>query len=238
MTDKPTIGILAGMGPRSTGPFVDMVVDACRRIYSAKHDIDFPPIMIYSLPTPFYPDIEPDHDAMQTAIIEGLQRLAGTGVAFIAMPCNTAHLYYDALAEACPAPLLNMLTTAMDALPSKADEVAVFGTRPTIEAGFYQTTLARRGKGWVVRPDWQERVDKLLIWQKEGKDPEKARLRWRALLDEAREAGADTAILACTDLNTIPLKNEPPLSLFDATRILAEATVHRWLDARNETSAP
>jgi hypothetical protein len=27
------IGILAGMGPKSTGPFVDKVVDECRKIY-------------------------------------------------------------------------------------------------------------------------------------------------------------------------------------------------------------
>ena len=231
----PTIGILAGMGPRSTGSFVDKVVAACQRQYGAKHDIDFPPMMIYSLPTPFYPDREPDHELMQATIIEGLHHLAKSGVAFIAMPCNTAHLYYEELAEACPVPLLNMLAGAKDALPEKADEVAVFGTRPTIEAGFYQTTLARRGKGWVVRPDWQERIDKVLMMQKEGKDPEKVRLRWRALMDEAKEAGADTAIMACTDLNTIPLKSDPPLYMFDATRVLAKNTVLRWLQIRDQS---
>ena len=50
------IGILAGMGPKSTGPFVDTVVAKCQTIYGAKHDIDFPHMMIYSCPTPFYMD--------------------------------------------------------------------------------------------------------------------------------------------------------------------------------------
>jgi hypothetical protein len=40
--DRPTIGILAGMGPRSTGPFVDRVVAECQLQYGARHDIDFP----------------------------------------------------------------------------------------------------------------------------------------------------------------------------------------------------
>ncbi|MGQ0514267.1 amino-acid racemase, partial [Bacillus sp. D-CC] len=31
------IGILAGMGPKSTGPFVDTVVAGCQTIYRAKH---------------------------------------------------------------------------------------------------------------------------------------------------------------------------------------------------------
>ena len=48
------IGILAGMGPKSTGPFVDKVVDECQKIYGAIHDMDFPHMMIYSCPTPFY----------------------------------------------------------------------------------------------------------------------------------------------------------------------------------------
>jgi aspartate/glutamate racemase len=33
----PTIGILAGMGPRSTGPFLDLVVTACQKMYGARH---------------------------------------------------------------------------------------------------------------------------------------------------------------------------------------------------------
>ena len=67
------IGILAGMGPKSTGPFVDTVVAECQTIYGAKHDMDFPHMMIYSCPTPFYMDRPIDHEAMKKAIIEGAQ---------------------------------------------------------------------------------------------------------------------------------------------------------------------
>ena len=51
MMERKVIGILAGMGPRSTAPFVDMLVDACQRQYGARYDIDFPPMLIYALPT-------------------------------------------------------------------------------------------------------------------------------------------------------------------------------------------
>lgn len=50
------IGILAGMGPRSTAPFIDLVIDECQRQYGAQNDIDFPSMMIYSLPAPCYVD--------------------------------------------------------------------------------------------------------------------------------------------------------------------------------------
>ena len=67
------IGILAGMGPKST-EFVDTVVAGCQTIYGAKHDMDFPHMMIYSCPTPFYMDaILMRSD--EKAIIEGAQNL-------------------------------------------------------------------------------------------------------------------------------------------------------------------
>ncbi len=109
----PTIGILADIGPRSTAPFVDLVVDECQRQYGARSDDEFPSMMIFSLPTPFYLDRPIDHGALRAAILAGLQRLAGTGVAFVAMPCNTAHIYYDDLAASIDAPLLNMVDEAL-----------------------------------------------------------------------------------------------------------------------------
>lgn len=48
-----SIGVLAGMGPRSTAPFVDMLVTECHIGYGAKYDMDFPKMHIISLPTPF-----------------------------------------------------------------------------------------------------------------------------------------------------------------------------------------
>ena len=61
---QPTIGILAGMGPRSTAPFIDLVLTECQSQYGATNDIDFPKMMICSLPAPFYPDRPTDHAAM------------------------------------------------------------------------------------------------------------------------------------------------------------------------------
>jgi len=39
-----SIGILAGMGPRSTAPFLELVLDQCQIQYGAKYDIDYPHI--------------------------------------------------------------------------------------------------------------------------------------------------------------------------------------------------
>ena len=107
------IGILAGMGPRSTALFIDAVVDQCQKIYGASLDEEFPKMMILSLPTPFYVDRSIDHDKMKETIIGGLRQLELTGVDFTAMPCNSAHVYYDDLAASIEIPLLNIISETL-----------------------------------------------------------------------------------------------------------------------------
>lgn len=103
------IGILAGMGPQSTAPFINLVIDQCQKQYGAKYDIDFPPMTIYSLPTPFYLDRPIDDARMRRTLTAGLRHLESTGVDFIALPGNTVHKYYPEIATQIEAPLLNMI---------------------------------------------------------------------------------------------------------------------------------
>lgn len=231
----PTIGILAGMGPRSTAPFVDLVVTECQRQYQAADDADFPPILIYSLPTPFYLDRPLDHAAMRATIGAGLLRLSACGVAFAAMPCNSAHIYYPQLAAQLDIPLLNMVDLATQALPSGAQRIALLATRPTVEAGLYQTALAAAGRTCLADESTQQRVDRLLGEIKSSADLRAARERWRELTRDLARAGADAALIACTDLNAVSESASGGLALIDATETLARAVVGRWLALAGRT---
>lgn len=230
MTQPHLIGILAGMGPRSTAPFVDMIVDACQRHYGARYDIDFPPMLIYSLPTPFYVDRPIDHAALEAAILAGLRKLEDAGVAFVAMPCNSAHIYFEQLAAGIHVPLLNMIDTALAALPAASNTVALLATRPTVESRIYQDAVERAGKQLLLGEAWQARVDALILAIKSALDRAPARELWRELVADLQAAGADTLLLACTDLNAVSATVVMPLALVDATRCLAEATIRMWRD--------
>ena len=62
-----TIGVLAGMGPRSTAPFIDQMVTERPRQYCARHDDDFrPTLSVLNQPTV--------HARMHAAVIDGLER--------------------------------------------------------------------------------------------------------------------------------------------------------------------
>lgn len=162
------IGILAGMGPKSTGPFVDTVVAKCQTIYGAKHDMDFPHMMIYSCPTPFYMDRPIDHEAMKKAIIEGAQKLESTGVEFIAMPCNTAHLYFEELQHSLSIPILNIVDETLQAIPENTKRVALLATEATIQASIYQDGIAKRNIEYIHNEQWQESINQIITCIKGG----------------------------------------------------------------------
>ncbi|EDX58337.1 probable amino-acid racemase [Bacillus cereus W] len=217
------IGILAGMGPKSTGPFVDTVVAECQTIYGAKHDMDFPHMMIYSCPTPFYMDRPIDHEAMKKAIIEGAQKLESTGASFIAMPCNTAHLYFEELQQSLSIPILNIVDETLKAIPETAKRVALLATEATVRAEIYQDGIAKRNIDYIYYEQWQESINQIITYIKSGEVKEAHRL-WDALVLQLKDE-VDTAIIACTDLNVVA--NE---DFVDSAQCLAKAVVKMYVE--------
>ncbi|GAB6457205.1 amino acid racemase [Bacillus cereus] len=216
------IGILAGMGPKSTGPFIDTVVAECQTIYGAKHDMDFPHMMIYSCPTPFYMDRPIDHEAMKKAIIEGAQKLESTGASFIAMPCNTAHLYFEELQQSLSIPILNIVDETLQAIPKNVKRVALLATEATVQAGIYQDGITKRDIQYIHHEKWQEMINQIITYIKYG-EVEEARELWNALVLQLREE-VDMAIIACTDLNVVASED-----FVDSAKCLAEAVVRMYV---------
>ncbi|MGG3673211.1 amino-acid racemase [Bacillus cereus] len=223
------IGILAGMGPKSTGPFVDTVVAGCQTIYGATHDMDFPHMMIYSCPTPFYMDRPIDHAAMKKAIIEGAQKLESTGVDFIAMPCNTAHLYFEELQRSITIPILNIVDETLKAIPENTKKVALLATEATVQAGIYQDGITKRNIEYIHNEQWQEMINQIITCIKGG-EIEEARKLWSVLVLQLKDE-VDTAIIACTDLNVVLSED-----FVDSSQCLAKAVVRMYVSSIKRSS--
>lgn len=219
---KKTIGILGGMGPRSTAPFLDAVVDACQEMTGAIHDMDFPQMVILSWPTPFYLDRPLNLEALEHAIVEGAVRLAGMGVDFIAMPCNTAHQFIPEIQKAIEVPVIDMVAlTAERLLP---EETALLATRSTVASGVYE-----RGSAAIVfRTDWQEAVDGLIEGIKSGRSETVMRTDTDRFAQAIRQAGIRQVLIACTDLSTLDLSSRG-FRVVDASKVLSEAVIKEWM---------
>lgn len=229
---RPMIGILAGMGPKSTAPFVDLVVEECQRQYGAQNDMDFPPMMIYSLPTPFYIDRPIDHEAMKRTVAAGLRTLASTGVDFIAMPCNTAHAYFAELEKSIDIPLLNIIAETVVNLPQKHQNSTLFVTSSTYDTGLYQKAIEARGHTFVFREEWQDRINTIIRFVKDGDDH--AITLWRELLDDVYGESVDHVVNGCTDLSVVSAQAAPRIPMIDSARCLAQAVVKKYVCMRNQ----
>jgi aspartate racemase len=220
------------MGPRSTAPFLDMVIGEFQRQCGARQDCDFPPMITLSWPTPFTVDRPLDHDALSQSISCGLRRLEALGVDFIAMPSNAAHIYYKKLAEAVGVPLLNILDETARAVPDDVERIAIVAARPTVCSGLLQEAIhyhSRRPKLHVLDTDpWQAEVDELIRMMKTIRRREICERRWMDLLGCVAMHGADALLVACTDLSGLSNTVPSPLPLIDSAQCLASATVRWW----------
>jgi len=232
-----TIGILAGMGPRSTAPFVDLVVTECQKQYGARHAEDFPHMLIYSLPAPFYVDRPVDHERAKRVVKEGLQRLENTGVDFIAMPCNTAHGYYSSLAASVRVPLLNIITEACGALQN-FQRIAICATETTVNYGLYQQGIVAAGKEPLPTDAIQSKVTQLIAGIIAGNDCSQMRALWNEIVGTAVQQRADAILVACTEINALGSLEDHRIAIADATVALAQATVRKYLEGKPRNTRP
>ncbi|HEX7151668.1 MAG TPA: aspartate/glutamate racemase family protein [Thermoanaerobaculia bacterium] len=234
LLNAPTIGILAGMGPHSTAPFLELLLAECKRQYGAVEDIDFPPIVIRSQPTPFYTDRATDHAAMATAVRDGLQKLARNGVDYLAIACNTAHIYFDELAASVDLPLLDMVELTVSRLQA-IQRVALVAARPTADAGIYQRRLLENGMT-AVDLDCQADVDALLLATRTDTTPVQFAQLWSQLTRKAESASVEALVVACLDLSATVRYAVTTLPIVDASQCLAEGLVREWLERRKAAS--
>lgn len=227
MSDK-MIGILGGMGPRSTAPFIDAVVDQCQKIYGATLDEEFPRMMILSLPTPFYIDRPIDHELMSRTIQGGLKQLELSGADYIAMPCNSAHAYYDELVSSISIPLLNIISETLSDLDSSG-AVTLIGTQGTFDSELYQSGFQSAGLEFIFQHKWQSEINEIISFIKSGQVKDNACMHWNALLAELSKHHVKQAVIACTDLNAVLPYSKGDIAFIDSTDSLAKATVNKYL---------
>jgi aspartate racemase len=159
-------------------------------------------------------------------LADGLLRLEAAGADFIAMPCNTAHMFFEQLRKTIRVPLLNMVELTVASLQSET-ALAVLATRGTIAARLYQSALEQKNISAIWTEQLQEKVDETLAAVKRKAAKAELTGLWSEIERQAKVEGASTLLVACTDLNYA--LEETNLPVVDATRILAQATVAEYL---------
>ena len=87
-------------------------------------------------------------------MVEGVRFLERAGAQLIAIPCNTAHLWYDQIAAATRLPVLHIIEAVIDDLRRLGlpKGIGLMGTAATLKLGLYQRHLEAQGYECLV-PD-------------------------------------------------------------------------------------
>lgn len=227
MTHGPrTIGILGGMGPEATILLQRKVMDAI----PARDDSDHIPLLI---------DMNPQVPSRIAHLLEGTgtdpgptlaamaQRLEQAGCAALAMPCNTAHHYADAITDAVRIPLLNMIDLAATHAAEQVGTggcVGVLASPAVRQTGLFERALAPHG----ISVLWPEQDASLLAAirqiKAEGPVPE-AQAALRQASSDLLAAGATLQFIACSEFSLIAQSAAQGAQAVDTVDLLAQAIV-------------
>ena len=128
MEKSKVLGILGGLGPMSTVYFYELIT----ALTPASCDQEHIDIVISSrATTPDRTEYILGHSDKNPldCMIPDAKRLVAFGAQIIAIPCNTAHYFFDRLASEVEVPILNIIEESVKAL--ERDGVKRFGLRAT-----------------------------------------------------------------------------------------------------------
>jgi aspartate racemase len=222
------LGVLGGMGPLASAQFMLRLT----LLTPAVRDQEHVPAVLWSDPR------VPDRTAARLGggedplpwLLRGLRGLEAAGCGAVAIPCNTAHGWFEAMQAATALPILHIVDAAAAELRRQGvagGRIGVMGTAGTLAMRLYQERLGARGYEVIV-PDEAAMADLVtpaIALVKANRVAEAhAPLAAAARALAARGAGA--VVLGCTEI-PLGIAAGPPLPfpVCDTIDALARAAI-------------
>lgn len=157
---------------------------------------------------------------------ESAKRLEGAGAEGIIIGANSMHKLYDEVAKSVDIPILHIADYVGKALKrSGKKSAALIGTRNVMTESFYRKRLVAHGIE-LLPPNMEnvETLDKIIYDElMVGKISRDAQRAMKTIITNKAQEGADSIVLACTELNLVVDVDANILPVFDSTRIHCEA---------------
>ena len=146
------LGLIGGIGPESTIEYYRLLVAG----YRERAGGEYPHVIINSV------DLQRLINWMTTQqldkaadyLVSEIAKLANAGANFAALASNTPHIVFDELKRRSALPLISIVEATCEHSTSLGlRTVGLFGTRFTMQAGFYNEVCARAGIKIVLPND-------------------------------------------------------------------------------------
>lgn len=219
-----TIGLIGGMSWESTVTYYKIINETVKeklgRLHSAK-------CILYSVDFQEIEECQANGNWEKSGEIlgEAAYNLEKVGADFIVICTNTMHKVVNQIKEKISVPILHIAEmTAEKILEKRLKNIALLGTKYTMEQDFYKSKLIEKGIN-VIIPDKNDIetineviYDELCL----GTINFNSKKKFLEIVDKLRSKGAEGIILGCTEIGLLIKNEDTDVPLFDTAIIHAE----------------
>jgi len=220
------LGVIGGMGPLATCNFFEKII----RLTSADKDQDHIHVIIdNNTSIPDRTDYILGHGTdPKPELIRSAIKLESMGADYIAIPCNTAHYFYEDLIRYTNAKVINMIEeTAMylkKAYPEYRDYL-LLSTEGTYKSEIYKKAFEKHGLK-IIEPSYEDKKTVMgWIYSVKSSVFNVTSEDFESLVSKYVEKKGTPVILGCTELSTLADRIDLTFKYVDPLLILAKRCV-------------
>ena len=220
------LGILGGMGPLATCELFKRIIELTR----ADKDQDHIHTIIDNntkIPDRTKYILENGEDP-RPEMIRSLIRLESMGADHIAIPCNTAHYFYDHISAYTSVNIINMIyetATYLKENHGEIEEYLLLATEGTYEMKVYDRYFEKLGLKILVPNDEDKKILMDWIHGVKSSQIDVGLEEFEGLVEKYRAGKNIPIIVGCTELSVLVKEIKYSKRYFDSMTILAERCV-------------
>ena len=219
-----TIGLIGGMSWESTVTYYKIINEVIKEKLGGLHSAK---CVLYSVDFQEIEECQANGNWEKSGEIlgEAAYSLEKAGADFIVICTNTMHKVINQIKEKISIPILHIAEmTAEKILEKGLKNIALLGTKYTMEQDFYKSKLIEKGIN-VIIPDKNDIeiineviYDELCL----GTINSDSKKKFLEIVDKLRSKGAEGIILGCTEIGLLIKNEDTDVPLFDTAIIHAE----------------
>ena len=219
-----TIGLIGGMSWESTLTYYKIINETVKERLGGLHSAK---CILYSVDFQEIEECQANGNWEKSGEIlgEAANNLEKAGADFIVICTNTMHKVVNQIKEKISIPILHIAEmTAEKILEKGLKNIALLGTKYTMEQDFYKSKLIEKGIN-VIIPDKNDIeiineviYDELCL----GTINSNSKKKFLEIVHKLRSKGAEGIILGCTEIGLLIKNADTDVPLFDTAIIHAE----------------
>ena len=219
-----TIGLIGGMSWESTVTYYKIINETVKEKLGGLHSAK---CILYSVDFQEIEECQANGNWEKSGEIlgEAANNLEKAGADFIVICTNTMHKVVNQIKEKISIPILHIAEmTAEKILEKGLKNIALLGTKYTMEQDFYKSKLIEKGIN-VIIPDKNdiEIINKVIYDELcLGTINSNSKKKFLEIVDKLRSKGAEGIILGCTEIGLLIKNEDTDVPLFDTAIIHAE----------------